>query len=439
MLYFIPYNAVLPWSYIYVNLFSQVPAGTAYAQQIEVLPYSDVVPTEFLVLTDHYVPTQIYLNNRLIANFVPTSSIFRIKIFLNAPPNGNDIVVENGIDEQVNYSCTSTLYAGFLEGLSRELYQYLNYTLETYYSAMSSPWATFYVEYQLPWKHLLPDVMELRILAVKLASNCLFGEFGEQGGVTDLASSFCLSTPAIVRSTNSPADAYMPDLVNPTLSGSDAAGFEMHVWFMNKCLNRWLAFTWLLNNLDVFRPTNVSEASAIFEITGTGLYKQHLFDTTGPDCSVLGLIDFLGCLDRWSVTLDAQILFEPALCFFAQADDTSVQLPGLGGTFLDSGTELDGPHGPFDGLYDVDMLTDYWLGTPITDLDFGGCLPGAGDQEVTSWSNADCCTSGPPTTLFATTRIDAAVTSPVAPVNPLFGGVPTGLLVNETFNDLALF
>ena len=438
MLHFVPYNAILPWSYIYVNLLNQVPAGTAYAQQIEVLPYSNVVPTEFLILTDNYVPTQIYLNNKLVANFVPTSGVFRVKLYLNPPPGGNDIIVENGIDEQINYSCASTLYAGFLEGMARELYQYLNYTLETYYNAMNSPWATFYVEYQYPWKHLLPDVMELRILSVKLAANCLFGEFGTQGGVTDMISSLCLSTPAVVRSTNSPADAYMPDLVNPTLSGSDTTGFEAHVWFMNKCLNRWVAFTHLLNNLDAFTPRNVNEHSAIFEVTGTGLYKQHLFDTTGPECSVLGLIDFLGCLDRWSVTLSAAIICEPSICFFATPPDQVVLSPGLGGTFFDSGKDLDGPHGPFDGLYDIDVLTDYWIGTPVTHLDTG-CLDSYNDVMTTSWNNTDCCAAGPATTLLATTRIDCDVLSPDSPIHPLFGGAPVGLLANAAFNDLALF
>lgn len=522
MLRLIPASYLLPWDYIYTNLLNVVPAGTAYFQQLTVLPYSDVKPTEFLVITDHFVTTKIYLNNQLIGSFVPTSGIFRLSISLNPPPLGNDLVADNGVDEPAIFSCAATTHAGFYEAWAQELYQYLNYTIETYFNAMNSPWATFFVEYQLPWKHLLPDVVELRILAVKLAANCLFGEFGENGGVTDLISSFCLSTPAVIRGTN--PELYQPDLFNPTLSGSDATGFEAHVWFMNKCLNRWLAFTTLLGNLDCFVVKRVSEDVVIFQLAGTDLYKQHLFDTTGTDCSVLSLIDFLGCLDRWSVTGDLVLRSYPSFCFFATPFDQVVMPPGIGGTFFDSGVAFDSvlsaaetvvvpafpgpytvtlihhtlvpmplgygdadlfdvtasivltpeappapPSGPgavtvdpdgtltfdaaqagdtvtvqyryhrtLDGRYDIDVLTDYWVGTGITHFDSGGCLDSYGNSHGQAWNNTDCCAQGPTTELLCTTRIECNTTAAVSPINPLFGGVPFGLLANETFNALYL-
>jgi hypothetical protein len=432
----IPASYLHPWDYSYINLLNGVPAGTSYFQEVVVLPYSDVKPTEFILLTDRFVTTKIYLNNQLIGSVFPTSGAYRLKIRLNPPPLTNDLVADNGIDEPSMFGCAATVQAGFYEGWAQELYQYLNYTIETYFNAMNSPWATFFVEYQLPWKHLLPDVVELRILSVKLAANCLFGEFGEQGGVTDLISSLCLSTPAVIRGTN--PDLFMPDLVNPTLSGSDATGFEAHVWFMNKCLNRWLAFTHLLNNLDCFVVKKVSEDAVIFQIAGTDLYKQHLFDTTGADCSVLGLIDFLGCLDRWSVTGDVALHSYPSFCFFATPFDQVVLPPGLGGTFFDSGLDLDGLHGPFDGLYDIDPLTDYWVGTGITHFDAGGCLDSYGNAHGQAWNNTDCCAQGPSTELLCTTRVECATTAALSPIHPLFGGVPSGLLANETFNELYL-
>ena len=432
MLSFFPASAFNPWDYITQNLLLEIPAGTMYIQGAEMLPRS-VKPTEFLLATDHLTTTKIYINNKLLWTFIPNSALARIRIHLYAPPATNQIRVENGIDEPVDLNIVVSYPTAFLEIWARESYEYMNYMLEKTYREMISPWATFFIEYQLPWRNLLPDIQELRILAVRMQANCMFGEFGQDGAVTDFISSFALSTPAILEAKNSAL--YQPDLFQPVTSGDDVSGFTAHVWFMNICMNRRIAFQKLINNLDCFTPKQVSEDVLIYERTGTEIYRQHIFNDGDLICSVSGLLEYLGCMDRMSAACEARLVCAPSICFFATPADQEVLPPGIGGRFLDSGDPFDGTYGPFDSVYDIDPLTDFWSEAPIKVFNVGGCFDTWGAISQLP-QNTDCCMEGPFTNLFTTTVNSSETTSLVTPNHPVYGGGDPGLLANPFFTTL---
>lgn len=554
MLLVIPASNLDPWDYIFQNLIDEIPAGSTYFQGLEMMPRS-VKAQDILLFTDNFVDTRIYVNNRLVRNFIPNGQVTRLKVHLFEPPNANNFVVVNGIDEPARLQVRATHQAAHHQTLAREIYNFAGYSAEKYWSSMQSPWATFFVEYQYPWIDLLPDLRELRILSVKMLANTLFGEFGTDGGVKDFISAFTVSTPAIIPAKN--PSAFSPDLWNPVRSGDDISGFKVHVWGANICMSRWLAFITLLNNLDAFNLARVSEEVVMFRHAGTDHYEQHFFDPLGRECSILGLIDFLGCMDNITAAGNVLLLSTPTICFFANPFDLQVDLPGIGGTFLDEGEEFDqashvvpdtvnlvatsnavdqgtaiilatairigynahdtdavptwhylaggshqltaaiptdlislrvfcidaqltygahcldaGMHNPtdathvlaysitltstlaevilflndfnakflshqtaghFDGIYDADLLTDYWVGTSTTNrFDSGGCLD-TYNAPVNTPANTDCCSQGPDTKLLSTMVLEKSTTSAVTPIHPIFGGDDPGLLGNPYF------
>jgi hypothetical protein len=90
--------------------------------------------------------------------------------------------------------------------------------------------------------------------------------------------------------------------------------------------------------------------------------------------------------------------------------------------------------GHFDSIYDVDQLTDFWVGTSTTlRFDSGGCLDSF-SQVVRPTTDTSCCSSGPDGLVFSTLTTEMSVTSSVTPTHPLFGGDDPGLLNNPYFN-----
>jgi len=444
MLDFIPAQSIQPWDFVFQNLITEIPPGKFYYQDIDMVPRG-TKPTEFLLFTDRYADSaesgtekgykvSIYVNGTLLKKLVPLSSIVRVKMYLAPPPSSNFITVTNGVDEPVNLSVASTHIATHMQAMAQQNYAFMWNLIEKYYYAMRSPWATFFVEYQLPFKKYLPDIRELRILSVKMLANSLYGEYGLAGAIPDVISAFSVSTPAIVGAGNK--ELFQPDLFQPVLSGEDESGFEAHVWFANTCLNQWLAFVTLMDNLDAYSLRRFNEDSVIINVVGTENYQQHLFNTSGPSCSVRGLIESLGCMDNITVTLATHIISRPAICLFANPFDKMVEKPGIGGSHFDSGKTFDGEYGPFDSLYDIDPFTDYWVKTSTSKhFDMGMCLD-TYNVGVQTPNNTECCSLGPTTKMFSTTVCEDSVVSAVTPHHPVFGGGPNGLLSNPVFGTL---
>ncbi len=191
-----------------------------------------------------------------------------------------------------------------------------------------------------------------------------------------------------------------------------------------------------MNNRYDYEFRYVDENKVVLQQVGTDLLEQHLFDNTAAQCSLRGLLDFIGCMDALAVGGLAVIWCTAALCAWANGFDVVVEAPGIGGSFFDSETDLDGDYGNFDSLYDLDPFTDYWIGTNTAkSFDFGSCLD-TYSAEVTHKENTDCCQEGPDVLLFTTTSIESSVVSPVVPNNPLFGGDSPGLLYNPYFGIL---
>lgn len=445
MLGFITAQSVLPWESVFQNFITEIPPGKTYIQDLVDMVPRSVKPTEFLLFTDRYtdplnpsgdqgVKVSIYVNGTLVKDLIPNSSLVRIKMHLAPPPATNFITVSNGIDENVNMSVVASHQSTHMAAMAQENFGFLWNTIEKYFSAIRSPWATFFVEYQLPWKELLPDIQELKILSIKMLANSLYGEAGLAGAVPEVISAFTVNTPAIVSSYN--RDPFQPDIFQPVFSGDDVAGFEAHTWFANVCLNHWVAFSTLMNNCPAYSIKSGSEQSVIVNKIGTEWFEQHLFDSVGPRCSVNGLIDVLGCMDSITACVATQLTSWPTICFFANPFDKSVVLPGIGGGYFDSPYNFDGPHGPFDSIYDIDQLTDYWVGASTSKhFDMGMCLD-TYNVGVQTPHNTDCCSLGPTTKLFTTTVCTDSVTSAVTPAHPVFGGGDGGLLSNPYFSSI---
>jgi hypothetical protein len=204
----------------------------------------------------------------------------------------------------------------------------------------------------------------------------------------------------------------------------------------NLCLLRWLAFVKFINNTSKYSFVRFDENTVLIRQTGTEFYQEHRFDNTGPGCSMRGVLDAIGCMDRLTFAGSMELTTEPSFCFWAHPFDMQVELPGIGGEFFDSGKLFDGEWVEFDSLYDIDLLTNYWLGTSTSKkLDGGGCFDLATD-DVLLPENQECCYEGPDTKVLSTVRVDDTVTSTVTPPHPLYGGDDPGLIPNPYFGIL---
>jgi hypothetical protein len=418
----------------YQGMVVQIPPGNFYLQALDTLPLG-IKPSKFFLLTDSPTPVEIYINNKLVRTHIPRGSIDTVELFLAGAPSLNFITLRNGIDDPVRLLIAATNIAKQLFVYARELFEYAGFTVDTYNDLIHSVWSSFLVEYQLPWRDDLPDIRSMKQFAVKTAANCLYGEYGKQGGVVDLITGFCSTTPVIDDPVN--PKLWQPDLYQPQTSGKDVEGFNAHVWLPNICLNQWLAFVKLMNNRYDYKFQYVDENKVVLEHVASGLLEQHLFDNTSSQCSLRGLLDFIGCMDALAVGGLAHLELSVALCAWATPLDMTVETPGIGGGFFDSETDFDGDYGDFDTLYDVDPFTDYWVGTStVKHFDFGACFD-TYSAEVTSKENTSCCQQGPDTLLFTTENIEGSVESSVVPNNPLFGGDSPGLLYNPYFGILS--
>jgi len=89
----------------------------------------------------------------------------------------------------------------------------------------------------------------------------------------------------------------------------------------------------------------------------------------------------------------------------------------------------------FDDLYDLDLLTNHWIGTSTSHRLDGGCLDVATDITVLP-QNQECCGEGPATNLFSTVRLDLLASSTVKPIHPVYGGDDPGYLPDPYFGVL---
>jgi hypothetical protein len=423
-----------PYDDIFEGMIDEIPAGAFYLKASETRPLS-ILPTKFFISTDSTLPVRIYNGTNLIRTHIPKGQIDVVDIPLGGPPGLNFLRAENGVDEPSRLIVVATHMAKHLWVYSAEIYEFAGYIVEKYNDLIHSVWSSFLVEYQMPWQDELPDVRSMRTLAVKGIAKCLYQEWGRQGGIEDLVAGFCSTTPVIAAPVN--PRLWQPDLYQPQTSGQDITGFKIHVWLPNICLTQWAAFVRLMNNRTDYQFKEVNENKVTLQYGTTELYEQHLFNNVGEECSVRGLLDFIGCMDNIVVAGLAFILSRIALCAWATPFDMIVEPPGIGGSFFDSGLDFDGDFGDFDSIYDLDSFTDYWVGTStVKHFDFGSCFD-TYSVYVEKPENTDCCQEGPDTVLFTTVKTTSEVVSPVTPNNPVFGGDDPGLLYNPYLGILS--
>ena len=535
----------------------EIPPGQFYLQDLENMVPRSALPTAFALETTTAAPVMIWVNGNLVKTHMPRGERDIVSILLAEPPAVSHIKVENGVDAPVSLTVTATYMTTFMDAMASQLYEVAERTNTKYFNLWSSPWATFIIEWLIPWPRALPDVRSLRSMSLKAAANTMFGEQGTDGGVRDMVSVFTSTTPVVVESAN--PTLWQPDTHQPYTGADDALSWDFHVWLPNLCLHRWSAFIDYIANTDKYEFVRFNEDVAIVRQVGTEFYQQHLFDNTAPSCSMRGLLDAIGCMDRFTFAGAMELTAQPSFCVFATPFDMQVELPGIGGGYLDESTTFDlAPHAApdlvniiaavdatsqplalalavdirldynahdtdavptwhdaaggshqitaaipidfvslrlfcidaqaeyadhladatmhspvdtintlsytitltsvladlilflndfkakltdhqinahFDDLYDLDLLTNHWIGTSTSHRLDGGCLDVATDITVLP-QNQECCGEGPATNLFSTVRLDLLASSTVKPIHPVYGGDDPGYLPDPYFGVL---
>ena len=551
------YIAPVPHDYIRDSMVLEIPPGQFYLQDLVDMVPRSALPTAFALETTTPAPVHIWVNGRLAKTHMPRGERDIVLLYLDEPPAANHIKVENNVDAPVSLTVTATYLTTFIDAMASQLYAVAERTNEKYFGLWSSPWATFVIEWLIPWPKALPDVRSLRSMSLKAAANTMFGEQGTDGGVRDMVSVFTSTTPVVVESAN--PTLWQPDTYQPYTSADDQLSWDFHVWLPNLCTNRWSALIDYIANTDKYDFVRFDENVVLVQQVGTEFYQQHLFDNTGPHCSMRGLLDAMACMDRITFAGAMELTAQPSFCVFANTFDMQVELPGIGGGHFDEGVLLDTAphvtvdttnalsasdatdqpsaitlateiitdfnnhdtdatptwhHAPggthqitagipidlgtlrtfcidaqsiyalhaddatmhvptdtvntlsytitatstldevilflndfkfqftahqvndhFDSLYDIDLLTDYWVGTSTSHRLDGGCLDVATDIPLLS-QNQECCGEGPATNLFSTVRLDGLVSSTVKPVHPVYGGDDPGYLPDPYFGVL---
>lgn len=92
--------------------------------------------------------------------------------------------------------------------------------------------------------------------------------------------------------------------------------------------------------------------------------------------------------------------------------------------------------GNFDGIYDIDLLTDFWVLTSLSKkFDSGGCLDSYVSLNILP-ENVLCCIDSPDVVLLTTLVANAETIALDTPNHPLFGGDDPGLLGNPYFANI---
>jgi hypothetical protein len=426
MLLFYPQTA--PHDLTFLNMTFSIPLGSFYAQAVENIPRTDSWP--FILETDSAAPVTITVGSKGSGVVIPTAARMTVMVPTIVAPLVFTIKAENGIDPPVHLLLGQTHIATMLYAMAQQHYEVAGRTVEQYRDAMASPWDSFFAEWLTPWRRELPDPRTLRVLATKAAALSLYGQSGLQGGVTDFVTSCCLTTP-VVEDARNPA-TWQPDLYHPYTSGQDVSGFNFHVWTPDLCQTRWASFLKYCENspqYDIFRG---DEHVVMVQDHGIEQYSQQVFDYTAPYCGATGLLVTAGCMDNLTFTGSMQLTARPAFCAWNEPNPMLVLPPGIGGLFFDSGDLFD-TGATFDSVYDLDPLTNYWVGTDLRKTTDGGDCTDAFLGKTHLPENSGCCAPGPDCLVLTTHRTDAAVTSATIPGHPLFGGGTPGVLVNPYF------
>ena len=551
------YLAPVLHDYIRDSMSLEIPPGQFYLQDLSDMVPRSALPTPFALETTTASPVDIWINGRLAKTHVPRGERDIISLSLAEPPAVNHIKVENGVDAPVSLTVTATYMTTIMDAMASQLYEVAERVNDKYFNLWTSPWATFVIEWLIPWQQALPDVRSLRSMSLKAAANTMFGEQGTDGGIRDMVSVFTSTTPVVVESAN--PTLWQPHTHQPYTSADDQLSWDFHVWLPNLCLQRWSALIDYVGNTDTYDFVRFNEDVVLVRQAGTEFYQQLLFDNTGPSCSMRGLLDAAGCMDRLTLAGAMELTAQPSFCVFANPFDMQVELPGIGGEFFDEdvtldlashntpdvtnklttvdafdqgsavalateiGTDynahdLDGAptwhdapggahqitavvpidlttlrafcidtqtvflahqldatlHSPadtihvlsyiitvastlaevilflndfkvkytkhqtsdhFDGLYDIDLLTDYWVGTSTSHRLDGGCLDVATDIPLLP-KDQECCGEGPATNLLSTVCMDLADSASVKPLHPVYGGDDPGYLPDPYFGVL---
>lgn len=203
--------------------------------------------------------------------FVPVNTTYTIAIPL---PYGPVSMIVQGSDERADFLLSVTNYAILFRAEASEFTEYSYLPLQQLELAISNSLA-YRLTLPLLTKatDIVPaDLETLASLAYKLLVKSLLHQPGTFGAVNDILTTFGASHPYFFKMQN------LEKLDAPLYRSEELfCGWEAHVWFPNREIERWKAFIQLLNNLpQLYNLTQITENEVHF--TSGGKEKKHFFD-----------------------------------------------------------------------------------------------------------------------------------------------------------------
>ena len=207
--------------------------------------------------------------------FVPTGSSYNITLSL---PYGPSTLILHSSTEEYRFFISSTNYATLFRAYAREITEYSKIPLQQLEESISSPMSFRLATPMLAGlTSIIPADLEiLSSLAHKLLVKNLLHNPGRLGATTELLAAFSASNPVFFKMQNT------NKFDSPLFRSEEVfQGYEAHIWLPNREIERWRAFTQLLNNLPQLYTLKQITEGEIYVQQG-GKLRRHLFDFTSP-------------------------------------------------------------------------------------------------------------------------------------------------------------
>lgn len=280
---------------------------------------------------------------------------------------------------------SATTYASILCAIATEIFDFSRVDLDSIDLAIHNPLSTSLANPYLELFELLPSVGPQQLLAAKLAIRAYVTDHGNQESVEELATAISIQTPVIKPTTNNRVD-FEPATTPLFNTPEDFGGSDIHLWFHNLCVSRWLGFIKFLDNFpDDFRLLSVDDTAVEF-LDDNDVEQEAEFDFLDPDCSTLDVGNF--CLDQITITTTSAMVLRMLVCAASYPMDmcfSGANPLGSGKVVLDVGLTWD-TGTLFDQAY-LDPGNDGWVGyclLPHWDSppDLDAVLPQYGDEHL---------------------------------------------------------
>jgi hypothetical protein len=197
----------------------------------------------------------------------------------------------------------ATPNAVLFEPFGREIFKPVNiYNQQK--NAIYSAYATRLSDQVIKFRDLLSEIQSLKILSTKMLirSNVHFP--GRQIGLKDFIQSFSFNTPEFVSMRASSTYDIEESRIQRVQQNS--AGMEAHIWFPNRAVTRWLAFTRMADSFrNHYKFKNIRDDKV--ELVYKGKHQTHLFDYDSAGANFLTNLSITDCFENIDMFMSSQI------------------------------------------------------------------------------------------------------------------------------------